>query len=1290
MIQNPHPDYRNNFDEDKQYAAISFLAGAPLQASELNELQDIQSTKTEKLADYLISSGTILSGGEVKSLSASQVEMAGGTVSCQGKLVLVQGAVLSLDLATENTVGVRLVQEIVTAQTDPSIAELDPKSPHYGEETSHRVKVTGVWVVSEKTNLNGDLFFPVLTIQNGNITGYISNTKVQDYVSSSISVYDKGVHGSYVVDGLVITNVRDDTRNHKHVLAASSGTARIQGIEVKKGTETVFYVDTAEADDRQVNSEPVTFRRGQLLYGLRNNPLKAITKVTGTKRVTKTVTRGGSAGGADALPDTPVLRITQVTQGGTTYSAGKDFTQTGDRISWQPNGAEPSPGSNYVVEYEYVATFNGSVVNGRLNLSATDANALVDQSTLSIWYTFYLNRIDRVVMSNVTREIKVLKGVPNIPTAVLPPAAASDSEISLATITVSYGVAPVIDMDSTVHMIPFSTLKKMNNQIADLQFNVAQLSLIEEARALDPVTTKKGVIVDSLSNENMRDKGIPQNALIQDKTLTIGTRTAGQITLTRGNVTLDGLSFPVIRKQEVQTGSQRINPYARPNSVPKANGEATPSIIYGNTWDAGYDLEVLPRSVSVVVDLSGYEASEEVILMLRGEQVGRVQTSGAGAASTTVNIPKGLQYGTYTIEATGTRSKAIAIVPLSIARNDQSYNQFLLNQLDQKQTALLEQQAKDFQGQIDQLRQDLESEVSAINSRLDDLQTQLNSLKDAFGKFQSAMTAELTKLGFRLSDLQTQVDEIRKRLPGFWLHYYDTDQRRTDPNQFLKVYASTEYSKGAIQYNQGSVNTNIGSQMWEVGVTATRATKTRYTVVANDDQVSVWLNGQRVASYSNGTTPRSFDLNFKQGHNVVQVVLNNQGNNLSHLQTSGDFIDGTIIQMNPEWMQAQLTAAQNGVAAHEAEIARQQTARAEAQRLSQAQRTLWWSSRRRTDPIAQSFTLDMTRQLSAIDVFVTELPTRDLSLKIVETTAGQPNIERLVGYGELALSKVVKGWNTIPLLTQTILSAGVEYAFIVITESFEGQIGIGKVGDKATTGTFVQTQLDAGVMFISANENTWTAVQDTDVCFRMKSVNFATSKTVKLGTIPAQGRTNNLTDFRLVGSQSTSSSTSIEYYMQIGSNRYPLGLNETTFVPAVAATAGNIDIYAVLNTTDSSETPIIGSGLTLVYGLAETPATYVARQFTIPNGLIQPAKIQVVLSQLLPASTNITVSLQTDTNTWTPVPRKQSVQELGEGWVDVLYEIPDIQKANGRIKIELTTDNYANRPAVKNIRTMIV
>lgn len=1290
MIQNPHPDYRNNFDENKQYSAISFLAGAPLQASELNELQDIQATKTEKLADYLVSSGTILSGGEVKSLSASQVEMAGGTVSCQGKLVLVQGAALSLDLAAENTVGVRLVEEIVTAQTDPSIAELDPKSPHYGEETAHRVKTTGVWVVSEKTNLNGDLFFPVLTIQNGNITGYISNTKVQDYVSSSISIYDKGVHGSYVVDGLVITNVRDDTRNRKHVLAASSGTARIQGIEVKKGTETVFYVDTAEADDRQVNSEPVTFRRGQLLYGLRNNPLKAITKVTGTKRITRTINRGSSAGGADALPDTPVLRITQVTQGGTTYSAGKDFTQTGDRISWAPNGAEPSPGSQYVVEYEYVATFNGSVVNGRLNLSATDANALVDQSTLSVWYTFYLNRIDRVVMSNITREIKVLKGVPNIPTAVLPPAAASDSEISLATITVSYGVAPVIDMDSTVHMIPFSTLKKMNSQIADLQFNVAQLSLIEEARALDPVTTKKGVIVDSLSNENMRDKGIQQNALIQDKTLTIGTRIAGQVTLTRGNITLDGLSYPVIRKQEVQTGSQRINPYARPGSVPKANGTATPSIIYGNAWDAGYDLEVLPRSVAVVVDLSGYEASEEVVLMLRGEQVGRVQTSSAGAASTTVNIPKGLQYGTYTIEATGTRSKAIAIVPVSISRNDQSYNQFLLNQLDQKQTALLEQQAKDFQSQIDRLRQDMEAEVSAINSRLNDLQAQLNQMKDAFNNFKSAMTAELSKLGFRLDDLQGQVDEIRKRLPGFWLHYYDRDNRRTDPNQFLKVYTSTEYSKGAIQYNQGSAGTAIGSQMWEVGVTATRATKTRYTVVANDDQVSVWLNGQRVASYSNGSTPRSFDLNFKQGHNVVQVVLNNQGNNLSHLQTSGDFIDGTVIQMNPEWMQAQLTAAQNGVAAHEAEIARQEAARAEAQRLSQSQRTLWWSMRRRTDPIAQSFTLDITRQLSSIDVFVTELPTRDLSLKIVETTAGQPNIERLVGYGELALAKVQKGWNTIPLLTQTVLSAGVEYAFIVITESFEGQIGIGKVGDKSTTGTFVQTQLDAGVMFISANENTWTAVQDTDVCFRMKSINFATSKTVKLGTIPANSRTNNLTDFRLVGSQSTSSSTSVEYYMQIGTARYPLGLNETTFVPAVTTAAGNIDIYAVLTTTDTSETPIIGSGLTLVYGLAETPATYVARQFTIPNGLIQPAKIQVVLSQLLPASTNITVSLQTDTETWTAVPRKQSVQELGEGWVDVLYEIPDIQKANGRIKIELTTDNYANRPAVKNIRTMIV
>lgn len=1303
MLKNTHPDYFNSDNPDNNYSAVSFLAGKPLQSAELNEVQDILSRKVKSIGSFVVASGTITSGGEILKIAVNEVTLNAAKVACEGEIISVATSTLALSATTNNTIGIRLDETIVTAEQDPDIVEKDPKSPHFGEPTAQRVKTVGTWIVAEKTPPTGNVkFFPVLIIKGGNVISYVSNTQVQDYVASSISVYDRGVHGSYVLNGLVVSYLRDDTPNKKHVMALSSGVARIQGIEVKQISEEVFHLDTAEDDFRQVNSEPITYLSGTSLYNLRNNPVKEITKVTGTKAITQKITRGSSRGSADSLPKTPVLKIVRVFQGATEYTKGTDYVQSGDSISWAPNGNEPNPGSEYSIEYQYIDTFSGTVIGNRLSLASADTQALVNNTVLSVWYKFYLSRIDRVVMDNTTRRLKVLKGVPNIPRAVLPPTANTDSELSIATAFVTYGVAPRIDQESTVYMVPFSTIKKMNEDISKLQYNVAQLSLLEKSRAIDPVTVKKGVVVDSLANDNIRDKGRDQNALLADGKLTIGTQILGQKALNFSNIKLDVLTNPVIRKQEVRTGNQRINPYARAITLKKAYVEANPSLIYGNAWEAGYALEELPRAVQVALKLRAFEPSEEIRISLRGQELTKVNSNSSGEAVADITIPKGLNYGTYDVVAEGLRSHATGSAAITIGRNDTTYNQFMRDQLEQRQAELLRQSVDQLEKELNDLESRMEQEITQLKSRVSDLETRVRNLEASVAKLKEDIEKAFRDVGVRLDDIDSRLDaldtrltEIAKRLPGYYvLRYVNGVSGELTPDQVksrITGYGGTVFSNGAISFNASQGNNSIiGSLMFEMSLIATENISRTIQVLSNDDTAAFYLNGQLVAKYGIQSTvnSRPVTLNLRKGENLLQIVVTNVLGP-THLTTTGDIVDQVKVMMNPKWARDTINESSDAQRNYEEALRRAQEEAAAAERERQANVRRRGLARRRDDPVAQSFTLDSTIPLNSVDVYLTELPTQDLSVKIVETTAGQPNADKLVGYGLLELKNLQLGWNTIPMLTNTLLAKGVEYALITVTSSYEGQVAIGKVGEQSSDGYYVKTQLDSGVLFVSANENTWTAVQDSDLVYRLRTETYRTEKTVKLGSIPAESRGSDITDLKLVGSHSTSSATDVEYYIMVNGVKTPLGLNEITHVNPILPSAGDIEVFAKLTSTDASETPVVGQGMMIIWGKADTPGTYVSRSFELPNAQVTPVKLDVYLDQVVPSGTNIQV-LYENNNAWVDVPFVRSETDLGDGGTTAKYSISGVNIPSTRIQIRMTTSSPFNRPEVRNIRILII
>ena len=197
--------------------------------------------------------------------------------------------------------------------------------------------------------------------------------------------------------------------------------------------------------------------------------------------------------------------------------------------------------------------------------------------------------------------------------------------------------------------------------------------------------------------------------------------------------------------------------------------------------------------------------------------------------------------------------------------------------------------------------------------------------------------------------------------------------------------------------------------------------------------------------------------------------------------------------------------------------------------------------------MAQTFTLNESKEISAISVYLTELPTNTLQIKVTPTKVGIPDSTQLLGLGQIRSTDCVLGWNKIPLKYPLPLSAGVEYAFIVATANFQGKVGTAKVGQRDNlTNTWVTSQKSQGVMLISANESTWEPVSDEDVMFRLHTPTYSGTDTKTLLTVAAA----NSTDWLLSTSLDLPASTSVRFYITNGTQTYDLNTNNPTYTPA--------------------------------------------------------------------------------------------------------------------------------------------
>lgn len=551
--------YYNLFDATQGYTELLFRAGDGLQSRELNEIQSTFNHRLRGVADALLKDGDIVEGGAVSvDPDSGAVTLATGLIYLQGMVRSVPEETFTIPTTGRVAIGVRLSSRAVTELEDPALREPAVGVRNYQEPGAGRLEQTITWAwEGDGVNDGGTgQFHAVYSVDNG-ILENRTQPPALDGVIASLAKYDYDSNGHYVVDGLNTRFIELDSGTDEHVFTVSEGRANVNGFKIERPYAQRLRLPV-DPDLRRVNSEPEVFTDsgdGSMVVTLNRAPLAAVVDVRVTKEKTESVTHGLFTGATDTLAEPTVVQVVSVTQGGTTYSEGTDYTVSGGDIDWSPGGAEPAPGSSYDVVYQYV----DSLTPTSLTDTGFTVSGVVNGTTMYIDYDWKLPRID-VLTLNKDGALETMKGLPQTRNPVAPRVPASRLEIAQIDYDWFSTSEPKVN-NTAVRTIRVDELTAMRNQIGDLYDLMALQELRVDANIREPAA-KKGLFVDNFLDDDLRDQGAAQTAAIVDGLLMLPI-----------DATIETLSLPArlpetlpftltpIVEQVKRTGSMLVNPY---------------------------------------------------------------------------------------------------------------------------------------------------------------------------------------------------------------------------------------------------------------------------------------------------------------------------------------------------------------------------------------------------------------------------------------------------------------------------------------------------------------------------------------------------------------------------------------------------------------------------------------------------------------------------------------------------------------------------------------------------------
>ncbi|MBM7330781.1 DUF4815 domain-containing protein [Agrobacterium sp. S2] len=552
--------YGDRFDRALRRHAIAFQdvgrdkKGIYLQSTDLNELQSMQIDHMRRGFDYILQDGRVMDGQdpvvEIEDDDHIRVRLPACPIYIEGIVHDVPAATFVLPNKGDLTIGVRSSQVLVTDVVDVDLKGSIPGTEAYMEEGPSRIEITVLWGHSQ----DGDPepLVSVYQVRDGVILTTSTNIDFSE-IYKAIEGYSRESNGSYVFNGFLITALGPKP-DGRQAFSVSEGTAYVNGRRIVRRQSYPFDVEE-KPDLRNVDAEPHPFTEatgGTQTFKVSKAPISSVRRVTVEKEVTENVLHGPYSGVVDPLEHPSVTAILEIKQGTTVYTSPASWLLSQGQIDWSPSGPEPAPGTTYTVKYRYNENVQPDEVTRdtvTVTGAAKDTNVLID-------YAYKLPRIDAVCM-DMTGSMVYVTGTSAVSRP--RPPIVSDSMIELARISNDWGQKPLVEVTG-VRNVPYSEIQDIRTMLLDVYDLVAQERLKNDVSARD-VGAKRGLFVDPLRNDAMRDQGIAQTAAVfgGKMTLPIYAR-LHEFPAFVGIRHLDFVEVAVIR-QPRRSKAMKINPY---------------------------------------------------------------------------------------------------------------------------------------------------------------------------------------------------------------------------------------------------------------------------------------------------------------------------------------------------------------------------------------------------------------------------------------------------------------------------------------------------------------------------------------------------------------------------------------------------------------------------------------------------------------------------------------------------------------------------------------------------------
>ena len=342
------------------------------------------------------------------------------------------------------------------------------------------------------------------------------------------------------------------------------------------------------------------------------------------------------------------------------------------------------------------------------------------------------------------------------------------------------------------------------------------------------------------------------------------------------------------------------------------------------------------------------------------------------------------------------------------------------------------------------------------------------------------------------------------------------------------------------------------------------------------------------------------------------------------------------------------------------------------------------------DPLAQTFLLQSTVQISGLDLWFTAKGTgaQNVLVQIRECANGVPSYG-VIAQAVLSPSDIVlNGWQRIEFTPATIY-ANQEYAIVIGATDSVTAIAVANMGEyDATAQQWVTTQpYQIGVMLSSSNNLTWTPHQTGDLTFRLLSNVYAeatdplpTSTTVlePIDVVDA--------DQFIVLAEVDRPSVGCEVIFEItaGGVTYPCVENQV--ITLQSRFTGEITWQVIITGTQYTS-PKVHKDITLVTGKRQLEGNYIS---TALDTRVSPTRLTVdmdmYIDAYLPSGATVTPTAQVS-DVFEEMTLLES-EELGEGWTELHYQYTDISDAQTRLELTLA-GTAVHRPLLRNLRVAL-